>query len=237
MKDAVKKLEELSFNQVVIRAREYYLEHGTWSNSENMGGGVSITRRGKFYIVATEFQAIACHSLTYRNNREGGFIWLSYVSPAPRYYPTYRPLPFRSVVWTGKDLVSEAWKAVYESWKDVPQWLSGKPVVFCRQKHPKEGYTVAEATDIVFLRLVDHMTIKTTSHKNYHEGNLDDIARDTPMDKRGWWYTNLLRVHDDRRSLLETVRHRLTSFTDYQYHLLAMKLGTPVLGTIELPYE
>ncbi len=236
MKDIVKELQRKSFDQVIIRARQYYDAEGNWEKGESLESGVFITRSGTTYAVYTEFQAIACHSLTYRNRREGGFIWLSYLDPTPRYYPyTANPLSFRSVIWTGKDLIKEAWKAVYNSWEGIPYWPSDKPVTLCRQTYPCDSYSSVETDDLAFLRLIDRMVLRTRQHKNYHKRRLDDIARETPVNKRVEWYGKMLDNHADRNSLLETIWYRLSTFIDGRYDDLSLKLGVPILKKVELP--
>lgn len=237
LNDLSEKLREQSFDQVIIRARQYLRESGIYGTISDSARG-SVSRGGKTYQPALEIQAIACHHLKYEG-RETGFIWLSYNNPTPlSHHPDYpKPPMLRSVFWTGKNMGKAAWYCICNSWLGVPVWLSQKPVIFCRQFHLEDEYTCVPLSDVMFLRSLDELVYKTEQHKQYQERRINQLAEKTPLSKRGEPYRAALLNWKTRGSLLSTIEYRLSAFTNRQFSELVTNLGVVLVQETKIPFS
>lgn len=227
-------LRESSFNIVIVRGRQYLRENGTYRETTRIPTG-TVSQVGKLYKVATEIQAIACHSNTY-DGKKTGFIKLSFDDPSPSYHPDCPPQSkLRSIVWTGEEPVETAWiDTLHNSWIDIPIWLSPRQAVFCQQCHPDSDYTIV--SDVPFLRQLDAMIFEIKQHQTYHHRRMKSVAKNTPLNERGREYSMQLHEHNTRNLLLETILYRLTWFTAGRFNELTKNLGIPQIKPIKIPF-
>ena len=236
LKKIAAKLQEISREQVVVRARQFLVTGGTWTTKRSIPGG-EISQCGTEYLAVNEIQAIVCRERTHTERGDiPGFIWLRYIDPVSYArsfdYQSLRKL--RSVVWTGEKEVAEAWRLICESWVEVPNWLSTKPIVFSRQYQHDEHYVDASITDVSFLRDLDHLALQTHQHQLYYENRMNKIAKETPLEKRRDVYRAHLEVSRIRRNMIGVIERRLTTLANNSFDGLAASLGIVPVKSLNL---
>jgi|GEM_PF-4168236 len=205
----VRKLEVMSHDMVIIRARQWAEPNGVGQVMDYEKGRMTGYRS---YREATEIQVVTTHERLGIGTAKTGLIMAMLRLP-----PAYNTDPLSDNHWID-DRCEGGFAAVFDSWTDVPIWLQAKPVVFCRAHEPDDDYIPVPLTDPIFLLMLERMRMGALARA---EKLMEEVRR-TPIEKRG----DATGIARHRYHLLHLLgEHRLNAFITKRTEELASNVG------------